>query len=211
MSLNNLEKVTYKDHSQDLSIKKFILALKEYQPHNFYIDGEYPTRHAAILIPLFCMDCVWHVLFTRRTDTVQDHKGQVSFPGGVMEPQDMDLVTTALREADEEIGLKPENVLVVGKLGEMQTVSGYLITPIVSVIPWPYPFITSPEEVSRIFSIPLEWLAESSHHEERTVTLGDKIIEGVVFFQNYDGELLWGLTARITLELLHAVKLLSND
>ena len=129
-----------------------------------------------------------------------------------MEAIDTNLIQTALRESHEEIGIKPEEVKILGKLGDIQsTSSGYLVTPFVGVIPWPYEFNLSVDEVERVFSIPLEWLTIPNHHEEKNVEINNVKLNGVVFFQDYEGELLWGLTARITLELLRALNITSGS
>ena len=124
---------------RSLTVEQIQHALREYEPIDYYVVGK-PIKWASILVPLFCREDSWHVLFTRRTDFVNNHKGQVSFPGGAMEETDPDPLHTALRESFEEIGLKPEDVIVAGELGKVQSISGYLIYPYVGIIPWPYTF-----------------------------------------------------------------------
>lgn len=165
-------------------------------------------RPAAVLIPFLFVADEWHILYTRRTDRVADHKGQVAFPGGSADPDDPSAEYTALREAEEEIGLNPADVTVLGRLQELPTVTHYCITPVIGVIPWPYPLHLAEIEVSRAFTIPLTWLADSSHHETRTRYLpGTDAVLRVIYFQPYDKELLWGVTAQITLNLLAALGL----
>ncbi|MCL4562662.1 MAG: CoA pyrophosphatase [Chloroflexi bacterium] len=160
-------------------------------------------KFAAVLVPFVCRDKQWHLLMTHRAETVQDHKDQVSFPGGAAEEGDLSLAATALREAHEEIGLKPEDVNVLGYLPDIQTHTRYAITPVVAAIPWPYTFILSPDEVTRVFTIPLNYLAEPANHEERLYSPpGRREKRPVVFFRPFDGEILWGISASITLQLL---------
>ncbi len=164
-----------------------------------------PLRAAAVLVPLLLDGAEWHLLFTRRTQTVQNHKGQVSFPGGSAEPEDLTPQQTALREAYEEIGLLPENAQILGVLPIFETNTAYRITPVVGILPWGLTYRPSPEEVSRIFTVPLLWLADPAHYEERLMTnrLGQP--EQVVFYQPYDGEVIWGVTGRLVVELIHAL------
>ncbi len=164
-----------------------------------------------MLIPLLCIPTLvgrteWHVLFTRRTDTVADHKGQVSFPGGREEKEDGSLAATALREAEEEIGLHPADVRIVGRLERLYTITNYLITPVVGLIPWPYSFQLAASEVRRVFTIPLRWLADENHYaiHEREVPASGLIrkMRRVIIFEPYEDEVLWGVSAEITLRLL---------
>jgi 8-oxo-dGTP pyrophosphatase MutT (NUDIX family) len=176
------------------------------------IDTPWPVpalqnlRKAAVLIPFQCILGEWHLLFTRRTDTVQDHKGQVSFPGGAVDPGDRDETAAALREANEEIGLNPQDAVVLGQMGQIATMTGYLITPVAAMIPHPYVFTPSPHEVGRIFTIPLTWMAEPTHYSERMRTLPDGTTSPVIYFNDFDGELLWGITAYLTLFLLELLQ-----
>ena len=167
-----------------------------------------PAPHpAAVLLPLFQLDGRWRLLLIRRTERPKDlHSGQVGFPGGRVEPADASADATALREAQEEIGLPAERVRVLGRLRQLRTVSNFLVQPVVGFIPWPQPLRAEPGEVAHIFSIPLDWLAAPSRYRVE-VWPGPHHPQGrrVVFFDQYDGQLLWGVSARITLDLLDAL------
>ncbi len=165
--------------------------------------------HAAVLMPFMCTEDGWHLLFIRRTQHPKDrHGGQVAFPGGRCDPEDPDAYKAALREAHEEVGLDPHDVRVLGKLRDMLTVTNYQVTPVVGTFPWPYTLHPQPDEVSRIFSIPLEWLADSENREtqyRKFMNQGDPL--PVIYFKPYDGEVLWGASARMTMLLLEALDL----
>jgi 8-oxo-dGTP pyrophosphatase MutT (NUDIX family) len=163
---------------------------------------------AAVLIPLARIESEWQVVFTRRTDTVEHHKGQVSFPGGGCDRQEYVPEATALREAQEEIGLAREDVRLLGRLNDVLTITHYRVTPVVGSMPWPYTFTPEPAEVGRVFHIPLSWLAERSHRREQPFTPdGFPRPFHVVVFEEYDGEVLWGATARMTLNFLEVLGL----
>lgn len=155
---------------------------------------------AAVLVPLVWQDDEWHLLFTRRTDRVESHKGQVSFPGGACDDGETIPEQTALREAEEEIGLDPHNVRVLGKLANLITISHFRVTPVVGVIiKWPTVFRVGEHEVARVFTMPLAWLANESNRWQFDVP-GRK--RSVIAYHPYDGELLWGATARMTVDFL---------
>jgi 8-oxo-dGTP pyrophosphatase MutT (NUDIX family) len=172
---------------------------------------EMKFRDAAVLVPLLRQDNTWHVLLTSRTDMVQDHKNQVSFPGGAVEVEDIDRIQTALRETWEEIGLRSGDVTVLGYLPNYPTVSGFMITPVIGVIPWPYPFTLSINEVKRVFTIPLNWIADPANYEERIFTTINSIPRKALFYKEYDGEILWGISARIAVELANALNQARNQ
>jgi 8-oxo-dGTP pyrophosphatase MutT (NUDIX family) len=175
-------------------------------------QSSYPdAKPASVLIPILNVAVneltpEWHLLFTKRTNYVADHKGQVSFPGGRADPSDITPETTALREAHEEIGLKYEDVHIIGKLAPIITITNYLVTPVIGIIPYPYAFTLEPEEVSRVFSIPLGWLADSTNYEikTRSDTRDERFahFRNVIYFKPYQGEILWGVTAEITVRFL---------
>jgi 8-oxo-dGTP pyrophosphatase MutT (NUDIX family) len=167
------------------------------------VATEWAARPAAVLVPLILDDGRWHLLFTRRTENVETHRGQVSFPGGRVEAGDDDAVAAALRETHEEIGVRPEDVRVLGQMDSLLTVTQYLITPVVGVVPWPYPLRPDPIEVAGVFLIPLDWLADPAHLERRTrpaIAGGPDV--PVFTYAPYQGNVLWGASARITLDLL---------
>jgi len=165
-----------------------------------------PPRPAAVLIPFVRIEDAWHLLFTRRTDHLPEHSGQVAFPGGRSEPQDATPEQTALREAEEETGIQAGDVRILGRLQEFITITNYRVTPIVGAIPWPYALRLQGEEVSRAFTIPLSWLADEANHEERERQLFNPQMHAkVIYFKVYDGELLWGVSARFTMALLEAL------
>lgn len=162
---------------------------------------------AAVLIPLLRSDGEWRLLFTRRNAALPEHSGQVSFPGGRADPGDISPVQTALRETQEEIGLHPNDVRILGQMRPYRTVTNYRVTPVVGVIPWPYPLRPAQDEVSRIFTIPLSWLAEEANYEVRLRELPqphDPV--RVIYYKPYDGEILWGASARMTINLIQLLK-----
>jgi 8-oxo-dGTP pyrophosphatase MutT (NUDIX family) len=165
-----------------------------------YAPGDAPSpRCAAVLVPLLRQDGEWHLLYTRRTEQVDSHKGQVSFPGGACDDGETTPEQTALREAQEEIGLSPEKVRILGLLNPMLTITSFLITPVVGVIPWPTVFRPEQAEVARIFTMPLKWLAERSNRWEFNMLGRDY---SVIVFHPFDGEILWGATARMTVDFI---------
>ena len=168
----------------------------------------YPSS-ASVLVPMLRNSGKWEVLFTRRTSSLPEHSGQVAFPGGRADPEDDSPEDTALREAEEEINLDPSDVLVLGRLRELRTITNYCVQPIVGKIPWPYDFVLAKEEVSRVFSIPLEWLADPDNHKIQFRELPEPHPPApVIYFDHYDGELLWGVSAEITLNFLESLQLI---
>ena len=170
------------------------------------VRAEWEARPAAVLVPLYLDGGEWHVLFTQRTHLVETHKGQVSFPGGSVEPGDSSRVDTALREAEEEIGLRRADVTVLGQLDELLTVTQYHITPIVGLFPWPYEFVLSTAELSAVFGAPLAWLADPDNLEVR---MREPIVPGrqiPVYYLHYQGYTIWGATARMLLNLIEIAR-----
>lgn len=163
------------------------------------VQPETFLKCAAVLVPLTFHQDEWHILFTRRTERVESHKGQVSFPGGACDEGETTPEQTALREAEEEIGLKPADVKVLGRLSRLVTISSFRVSPIVGVIPWPYAFRVAGVEVARVFTIPLLWLANRNNYWEFSLRESER---SLIAYHPYNGELLWGATARMTVNFL---------
>ncbi len=169
-----------------------------------------PFTHAAVLIPLFEKGGGCHILFTKRTQQVKHHKGQISFPGGMFDDEDTDLERTALREAHEEIGLKEEDAQVVGVLDDIVTTTEFIVTPFVGLIPYPYPFQLSEIEIEELIEVPLTALLDPSCFSERVIDEGEG--KRIVYNYQYGEHAIWGATALILkqlLDLLPAPRVLS--
>ena len=164
---------------------------------------ESKLKCAAVLIPLLWQADEWHLLFTRRTQLVDSHKGQVSFPGGACDEGESSPEATALREVQEEIGIDPRSVHILGRLANMITVTSFRVTPVVGVIQWPTVLKLGQNEVDRVFTIPLGWLAKVQNRWEFTMPGRNR---SLIAFHPYDGELLWGATARMTVDFLSVLE-----
>jgi len=172
--------------------------------HHPHVTDTATMVSAAVLVPMVSIEKSWHLLFIRRADNENDHhSGQVAFPGGHHDSDDSSLEYTALREAWEEVGLKPEDVRILGQLQDHVSTTHFRIRPIVGLVPWPYSLSIDKKEVSRYFTIPLDWLAIPENKEIRHWrSFEGRSLIPVIYFQEYDGETLWGATARITVDLI---------
>jgi len=140
----------------------------------------------AVLMPLFARHGQYHLLFTERSDEVYSHKGQVCFPGGKQEPTDSTLLQTALRESEEEISLKAEDVEILGELDDIPTITtNYVISPFVGFIPDPYALRFDSREIRELFSVPLSFLIDEANFRRDN------------WSYEYEGHIIWGATARI--------------
>lgn len=156
---------------------------------------------AGVLAPIFFVDDNPHLLFTQRTLTVRDHRGQISFPGGVRSPGDPHLLATALRETQEEIGLDPGNIEVLGSLKPVATVTGYWISAFVGLIPYPYEFHLNSREVKRLLLLPLAGFCEPRRWSAGDYTYNDTTTIPVCYWK-HRRTVIWGATARLLLDLL---------
>jgi 8-oxo-dGTP pyrophosphatase MutT (NUDIX family) len=155
---------------------------------------------AAVLIPLLSKDGEWHVLVTQRTQHVEHHKGQISFPGGACEPVDADLQATALRETFEEIGVPPESVQVLGALDDFVTITDFVVTPFVGVIPHPFAYRLNGSEVDAAIEVPLSFLRDRTHLRIQQREVRGRIYD--VLFWDYGPYTIWGATAQMLKSLL---------
>jgi 8-oxo-dGTP pyrophosphatase MutT (NUDIX family) len=162
-----------------------------------------PFSHAAVLVPLFQKEEECHLLFTKRSDEVKYHKGEISFPGGVVDEEDRELINTALREAHEEIGLKESDIQVIGLLDDIVTITEFIVTPIVGLFPYPYPFKVSEVEIAELIEVPLSFLLNKECLSERTILRGGQ--NEVVYAYQYGEHIIWGATARILNQFLDLI------
>ena len=156
---------------------------------------------SAVLIPMYKNDGQYHIVFIKRTMTVKTHQGQISFPGGMREKADESLRDTALREAEEEIGLSPKDVNILGELDDViTTTSNCIVTPFIATIPWPYRLVANKDEVAKIISVPLAALQDENCRQPETERLNGEKVESFAYY--YQGTRIWGATARILNKLL---------
>ncbi len=163
------------------------------QKRHIVDTGRLPS---AVLLPLYNKQGQHHILLIKRSEKVKEHKGQISFPGGNRDKEDRTLLATALRECTEEIGLRSEDVDVLGELDdEVTTTSNYIVSPFVAAIPWPYQFQTNEEEVDETIEVPLSALLDKNCLHTDTEILNGKVIDSYTY--HYQGRVIWGATARI--------------
>jgi 8-oxo-dGTP pyrophosphatase MutT (NUDIX family) len=157
---------------------------------------------ASVMLPLFVKENRLHILLTKRTERMKAHPGEISFPGGMYEETDADTKKTALRECCEEIGVKTGDVKIIGRLDDLTTLTGFVITPYVGVIPYPYTFKINQNEVAYLIYLPFEHLERSDLIQERIEYRGRA--ETIDCFY-YNGERIWGATCRMLLRLKRIV------
>lgn len=159
-------------------------------------------RRAGVLVPLFVRDARLWVLFTRRTESVEHHRGQISFPGGAHEPEDESLYATALRETEEELAVAPADVVSLGSLSPITTVTSFYVEPFVAALPQPYIWRPEEAEIAEIIEAPVAELMDPAILETRTIPGR----EGTILFYHYGAHVIWGATARMLSELLEALR-----
>lgn len=169
-----------------------------------FYDAERPLRPAAVLVPLIERDRQLTMLFTKRTDHLHDHAGQVSFPGGRVEPRDPDMIETALRETEEEIGLHRSFINVVGQLQDYETGTGFRITPVVAFIRPDFTLTLDSFEVAETFEVPLDFLMDPANHQLHTRTW--KGAERQFYAMPYGDYYIWGATAGMIVSLYRAIQ-----
>jgi len=157
-----------------------------------------PTA-AAVLVPIVERPSGLTVIFTRRTAHLKAHSGQVSFPGGRAEPEDPTPEFTALREAQEEIGLAAERVEVLARLPDYHTRTGFRVTPVVALVTAPVELVPDPREVEEVFEVPLAFLLDPANHRRETRELQGRSVG--YYVMRYGTHTIWGATAGMLVNL----------
>ncbi len=157
------------------------------------------TTAAAVLIPVVAHPDELTVLFTTRTQHLKSHSGQVSFPGGRVEPGDASVEFTALREAKEEIGLASERVEILGRLPDYHTRTGFRVAPVIGLATPPLGLEPDPREVEAVFEVPLAFLLDERNRQRRTREFHGLSVGFYVY--EYQGHVIWGATAGMLVNL----------
>lgn len=173
--------------------------LKRLQPH-------FPANPiaAAVLVPLIDRPEGLSILLTQRASQLAKHAAQISFPGGRLEESDADFASAALREAQEEIALDPARVRVFGYLPDHLVISGYRVTPVLSLVTPPFDVAPNPSEVEEVFEVPAEFVFDTRNHKARLRRVGDE--EMLLHDIPWQGRNIWGATAGMLLTLVRMVQ-----
>lgn len=154
---------------------------------------------AAVLIPMVARAAGMTMMLTQRTDHLAHHPGQVSFPGGHVDPGDGTPEETALRETEEEVGLARRHITIIGRLADYWTRTGFNVAPIVAVVEPPFDIAPDPHEVAEVFEVPLDFLMDPANHERQS-----REYQGVTrrfYAMPYNGHYIWGATAGMLVDL----------
>jgi len=158
---------------------------------------------AAVLVPLFVKEGELHLLFTKRAAELNHHRGEISFPGGVWQPEDTDRAATALRETWEEVGIAPQDVDLLGGLDDVFSIHNYLVTPYVGFFSGDYAYRINGAEIDRIIEVPLAHLLRPEIFRVEDWSWQGR--QQPVYFYSYLGDEIWGMTATILKQFLDIV------
>ena len=189
-----------------------VTALAEQEP-NANVPGSYrddenswkdfgltgPLKPSAVLVPLIERAAGITVLLTRRTENLSSHSGQISFPGGRVEPEDRGPVETALRETEEEVGLPRARVEVAGRLENYLVGTGYRVTPVVGFVDPPAAYAPDATEVAEVFEVPLEFVLDPANYRREKIRT--PVFERHFHVLEHNGHVVWGATAGILVNL----------
>ncbi len=175
--------------------------LREFLAHRQKKTITDPKRiPSAVLVPIYNKEGQCCILFTQRTDNVKEHKGQISFPGGARQEGES-LLDTALRESQEEVGLSPNEVEILGELDDTATItSNFVVTPFIGVIPWPHNLKADGWETDELIEVPIAALLDKKAREDKNEVIGGKPVTS--YFYHYGDRVIWGATARILHQFL---------
>ena len=167
-------------------------------------SGHNEFRPAAVLVPLFWKDEQLHILFTKRSEQLKHHSGQISFPGGGYDANDGTIRQAAIRETQEEIGIPADYINVVGYLQDIQTISGFYVTPFVAILKDNFPIKANTDEVAEVFSVPLKFFLDANNCQKQSAKYQGKNVHYYVY--QHEKYTIWGVTAEIIVKLVQKFK-----
>ena len=185
----------------DQVLEAFKQALSTRQPKFLQDSSLVP---AAVLSLIYPKDGEYCILLNKRTEEVEHHKGEISFPGGSREPEDNGALQTALRETHEEMGIRPEDVTILGELDEVGTISNFRVQVFVGTIPYPYPFSPRAKEVAEVLEVPVRHLLDPTYQYEEARWVNGKVSR--MYTYAYGDNLIYGATAGICGQLLEVLE-----
>jgi 8-oxo-dGTP pyrophosphatase MutT (NUDIX family) len=169
-------------------------------------ENDPTSTSASVLVPIVLRQDGPSLLLTHRTAHLNDHAGQISFPGGRWEAADASAIETALRETEEEVGLHRRHIEVIGALPDYLTITGYRVTPIVSLVHPPFELHADPFEVAEIFEVPLSFLMDGRNHQRRAVEFPNGLGRRTFYAMPYQRFFIWGATAGMLRNLFHFLR-----
>lgn len=178
----------------------------EFTDEHLLRDTTQRLTAASVLVPLVVYPEKMSLLLTKRTAHLHDHAGQISFPGGRVDPEDQDAIATALRETEEEIGLSRERIEVIGSLPLYLTGTGFQVTPVVALIHPPFDLQPDSFEVAEIFEVPLSYLMHGANHERRSAEFPNRPGRRTFYAMPYEEYFIWGATAGMLRNLYHFLR-----
>lgn len=176
---------------------------RQYATQSMYAAEPTP---ASVLVPLVAHADAMSLLLTQRSALLRDHAGQISFPGGRIDPKDTNAVATALRETEEEIGLSRRHIEIIGTLPDYYTGTGFQVTPVVALVHPPFDLVAESGEVDEIFEVPLSFLMNGAHHERRSAEFPNLPGRRTFYAIPYERHFIWGATAGMLRNLYHFLR-----
>lgn len=168
-------------------------------------SGHDEFRPAAVLVPLFWQDEEIHIMLTKRSEQLKHHSGQVSFPGGGFDESDITIRQAAIRETKEEIGIDAAYIEVVGYLEDIETNSGFYVTPFVGILKEGFTVDANDDEVAEVFSAPLSFFCDEKNCKKKSAKYQNKTVHYYVY--QYNDYTIWGVTAEIIVKLVKKIKI----
>jgi 8-oxo-dGTP pyrophosphatase MutT (NUDIX family) len=161
---------------------------------------------ASVLIPITYIEDELVILLTKRTGFVKNHQNQISFPGGKIETEDLNPLAASLRETEEEIGIRVDEIEILGELEPQNTSTGFYVYPFVGFIYNLDDIEINPLEVEKLIYIPLKWLQDPNNSHNELYQGKSTTQHSVLFYSSYKGEIVWGITAFLIKEFLFLIK-----